>query len=69
MTPVIHVEFYVWTHGARDTAQNQSRPGSVMPIVISTSIVANLGHGNLASSCSVGFLAMCRLMAKDRPLM
>ena len=63
------VEFYVQTHGARETAQNQSRAGSVTPMVIRTNMIVSLGHGNLASSGSVGFLARCRLMAKDKPLM
>jgi hypothetical protein len=50
-------------------AQNQRRAGRVTPTVISPSMVANLSHGNLAHTVSVGSPAMCRLMAKDRPPM
>ena len=49
-------------------AQNQRRAGRVTPTVISPSMIANLSHGNLAYAVSAGFPAMCRLMARDRPL-
>lgn len=68
-TPALAAGFRLWTHGAREMAQNQNIAGSVTPIVMSPNMAANLGHRNVASSGSVGFPAMCRLMANDRPLM
>jgi hypothetical protein len=68
-TSIAVAGFYFSTYGARETAQNQSKPGRVRPTVISPNMVANLGHGNLASSVSVEFPAKCRFIARDRPLM
>ena len=67
-TPGIPAGFHFLDSRSERDGGKLEYTGGVTPAVIGPTMVANLGHGELASPGSVEFPATCRLMANDRPL-